>query len=153
MLHPTITAARRRPAAAEEPATGKRRALRPKERVPLVLIVDDADDTRDLYVQHFEEQGFRVAHAADGEHALFKIATVTPDLVVMDLAMPVLDGWTATQLIKTNPRTRHIPVIALTGQSGDADLARAKEAGADAVVTKPCAPPALVVIVRRLLGN
>lgn len=78
---------------------------------------------------------------------------LVPDLVVMDLAMPIVDGWEATRQIKAHPKTMHIPVIALTGHVTQQNLDRAREAGADAVVTKPCTPQDLLVVVRRLLAR
>lgn len=74
---------------------------------PLVLLVGDSEETR-----HF---GVRVEHAVDGDHALWKVVSLKPNVVVMDLAMPVLDGWEATHRMKTHPKTKHIPVIALAG--------------------------------------
>jgi len=120
---------------------------------PLVLLVDDAEDVRELYSESFSNAGFQVDHAVDGEHALLKMGSRMPDVVVMDLAMPVLDGWEATRRIKAHARTRHIPVIALTGDGSEAGLQRAEDAGADVVVTKPCTPQALIVMVHRLLDE
>lgn len=127
--------------------------LRESGAAPLVLIVDDAEDTRELYAEPFERAGFRVAQAVDGDHALWKVRSTPPDVVVMDLAMPVLDGWAATREIKSSPKTKHIVVIALSGQATESELERAREAGADLVLTKPCAPDALLQIVQRALGQ
>ena len=79
----------------------------------------------------------------EGDHALWKVTALKPDLVVMDLAMPILDGWAATREIKTHPKTKHIPVITHTGHATDENLDRARDAGADAVLTKPCLPATL----------
>jgi CheY-like chemotaxis protein len=95
----------------------------------------------------------RVAHAADGDHALFKILAALPDLVVMDLAMPVLDGWETTRSIKLHPRTRHTPIIVLTGQVSRDSLHRARDVGADTILTKPCLPEALLSAAEKLLDR
>jgi CheY-like chemotaxis protein len=115
--------------------------------------VDDAAEAREMYGLYLVHVGLRVEHAGDGDHALWKVVWLKPDLVVMDLAMPVLDGWEATYEMKTHARTKHIPVIALTGRVLPDDLQRAHDAGADAVLTKPCTPEALFVVVRQLLAR
>jgi CheY-like chemotaxis protein len=111
-----------------------------KRAPPLVLLVDDSEDVRELYSEFFTYVGLRVETAIDGANALGKLRTVKPDLVVMDLAMPTLDGWTATRRIKSNPSTRHIPVVVLTGQIVSDNLTRADGAGADAVLTAMSTP-------------
>ncbi len=145
------TAARRRSAAQEEPGTGTRRRALDDEPRPLVLIVDDADDTRDLYSEFFVDEGLRVATAVDGEHALWKVDSLVPSIVVMDLSLPVLDGWEATRRIKAHPKTAHIPIIVLTGHKEKSAHARARAAGADVVLVKPCGPDDLLTEIRRLL--
>ena len=145
------TAARRRALPAHEPATGTRTVLRTADAAPLILVVDDAEDTRGLYAEFFSDAGWQVAHAVDGEHALLKVVSLMPDLVVMDLAMPVLDGWEATHKIKTHVKTKHIPVIVLTGRVTRPELRRAEDAGADIVLMKPCTPEALLTVARRLV--
>jgi CheY-like chemotaxis protein len=120
---------------------------------PLILVVDDAEDNRELYAEYLLYSGLRVAHAVDGEHALLKVMRLLPDLVVMDLALPILDGWEATRLVKQHPKTCHIPVIAITGHTLEANLKRAEEMGADAVLMKPCAPDALLKVIRQLLDR
>jgi two-component system, cell cycle response regulator DivK len=120
---------------------------------PLVMLVDDLHDARDMYATHLRSAGFRVVEATDGEHALLKVIALMPDVVVMDLAMPVLDGWEATHRLKTHPRTRHIAIVALTGHDTPRDLRRAEHAGADVVLLKPCAPDALEVVIDRLLDQ
>jgi two-component system cell cycle response regulator DivK len=119
--------------------------------MPLVLLVDDQEDARDVYTEYFVDAGFRVAQAVDGEHALWKVMIQMPALVIMDLAMPVLDGWEATHQIKTNPKTMHIPVVVLTADVTALARRRAEDAGADLVLTKPCTPQALLEVIRRFL--
>lgn len=128
-------------------------ASRTGRQSPLVLVVDDVDDNRDLYATFLEYCGYRVVQAADGEAALATIVRNPPDLIVMDLAMPRMDGWEATRLVKSNPRTQGIFVLVLTGHAMQDDLDRARAAGADAIVTKPCLPAQLVAAVEDLLAG
>ena len=118
-----------------------------------LLIVDDLADNRELYAAYFELAGFVVDQAVDGEDALAVVARQPPTIIVMDLSMPRLDGWEATRLIKTNPRTKRIPIVVLTALSDPDALQRARAAGADAVCTKPCLPNALLEKVERLLAR
>jgi two-component system cell cycle response regulator DivK len=120
---------------------------------PSVLIVDDVDDNRDLYASYFEHVGFDTDQASDGEQALEKIEATLPDVVIMDLSMPFLDGWEATRLIRSNPRTRHLLVIVVTGHTTKESIAAAHAAGADAVCTKPCMPGELVALVQARLED
>jgi two-component system, cell cycle response regulator DivK len=116
-----------------------------------VLVVDDVEDNRDLYATYFEHHGFQADQACDGEEALAKVAATTPDVVIMDLCMPKLDGWQATRLIKADPRTKAVIVVVVTGNAMAANVAAAHEAGADAVCTKPCIPKDLIALVQRRL--
>jgi CheY-like chemotaxis protein len=120
---------------------------------PLILIVDDFEDNREMYTQFLRFNGYRVAEAVDGLDALSKAGALMPDLIVMDLSLPVVDGWEATRRLKSDPSTREIPVIALTGHAlaGHADGAMA--AGCDAFVTKPCIPVDLEAEIRRVLDQ
>lgn len=118
---------------------------------PLVLLVDDSEETRAMYADYLVHFGVRVEHAVDGDHALWKVVSLKPNVVVMDLAMPVLDGWEATHRMKTHPKTKHIPVIALTGHVTRRELRRAQDAARTSCSAKPCLPEALLAAVRRLL--
>jgi len=122
-----------------------------KNAAPLVLVVDDFPDNREMYVQYLSFAGYRVAEADDGEEALVKAAALLPDVVVMDLALPRLDGWEATRRLKQDPLTRAIPVIALTGHGLPEHVERAQQAGCDAFLTKPCTPLDLATEIRRVL--
>ncbi len=117
-----------------------------------MLVVDDVEDNRDLYATYLEHCGFRADQACDGEEALAKITREPPDVVIMDLSMPNLDGWEATRLVKSNPRTRHVIVIVVTGNATDGNMAAARAAGADEVCTKPCLPRDLLAHVERHLA-
>jgi CheY-like chemotaxis protein len=121
------------------------------EGLPLVLVVEDYQDAREMYAEYLTFSGFRVAEAANGIEALEKARELLPDIILMDLALPRMDGWEATRRLKSDARTRDIPVVALTGHAlaGHADGAR--QAGCDAFVTKPCLPDALVAEIQRML--
>jgi CheY-like chemotaxis protein len=93
---------------------GRRRR---RESGPLVLIVDDVQDNRTIYVLFLRFSGFRVVEAENGEEALAKATSLLPDVIVMDLSLPVMDGWEATRRLKRDPRTQKIPVIVLTGHA------------------------------------
>ena len=121
------------------------------DREPLVLLVDDAEDNREVYAQFLEFAGFRVEFAVDGIEAVDKAAALRPDVIVMDLSLPRMDGWEATRRIKDAPATRDIPVIALTGHAVSESKRRAQEVGCAGYLTKPCLPEALVSEIRRLL--
>jgi CheY-like chemotaxis protein len=120
-------------------------------RRPLVLIVEDEADLRELYAQQLAMSGFEVIQAGNGADALASIALREPDVVLMDLSLPVVDGWEATRRLKADDRTSHIPVVALTAHDGSGELQRATRAGCDWFVPKPCPPDALIVEVKRVL--
>jgi two-component system, cell cycle response regulator DivK len=118
---------------------------------PLVLVVDDVDHGREIFAEYLEYRGFRVATAADGLEALDKAFELRPDVILMDLSLPGIDGWEATRRLKQDERTRHIPIIALTAHALASAHERAREVGCNAVVTKPCLPKDLELEVRRQL--
>jgi CheY-like chemotaxis protein len=120
---------------------------------PLVLIVDDFEDNRAMYVEYLEFQGFRVAEAVNGEEAVARTNDLMPAVVVMDLSLPVMDGWEATRRIKENPRTKDIVVIALTGHAEASHAKKARDAGCDDFVAKPCLPEDLVAKIRDHAGR
>lgn len=124
---------------------------RPGRTRPVVLLVEDQQELRSLYARELTLAGFDVLEAGNGLAGVDDSHRHHPDLVVMDLSLPVLDGWEATRRIKADARTAHIPVIALTGHDGAGELQRATDAGCDWFVPKPCPPGALVAEVRRLL--
>jgi CheY-like chemotaxis protein len=118
---------------------------------PLLLIAEDDRALRDLYAKHLSISGFDVIEAANGADAIESTSTRQPDVVVMDLSLPIVDGWEATRRLKADARTAHIPVVALTAYDGSPELQRATHAGCDWFVPKPCPPDALVTEVRRVL--
>jgi two-component system, cell cycle response regulator DivK len=117
----------------------------------LVLLVDDYPDNRDIYVQFLTYSGLQVEEAENGHQALEKAFTLRPDVIVMDLSLPGLDGWEATRRLKGDPRTREIPVIALTGHALAGHSKGALDAGCDAFITKPCLPERLLEEIRTIL--
>jgi CheY-like chemotaxis protein len=120
---------------------------------PLVLVVEDYQDAREMYAAYLQFSGFDVAEATNGEEAIEKAIDLVPDIVLMDLALPRMDGWEATRRLKGDERTRHIPIVALTGHALAGHAEGARQAGCDAFVTKPCLPDALVAEIRRLLDQ
>jgi CheY-like chemotaxis protein len=120
---------------------------------PLVLVVDDYQDAREMYAEYLTYSGFRVAEASNGLEALQKAFELLPDVILMDLSLPGMDGWAATKRLKTDDRTRRIPIVALTGHALAGASESARLAGCDAFVTKPCLPDELVLQVRRILDR
>ena len=118
-----------------------------------MLIVEDQHELRHLYVQQLTLSGFDVIEARDGIEAISHTTSREPDVVLMDLSLPVLDGWEATRRLKSDERTSHIPVVALTAHDGSGELQRATRAGCDWFVPKPCPPDALIAEVRRVLAG
>jgi two-component system, cell cycle response regulator DivK len=120
---------------------------------PLVLIVEDQSDLRQLYVQALTMSGFAVIEAGNGADAITHTSAHFPDVVIMDLSLPIVDGWEATRRMKDDSRTQHIPVVALTAHDGSGELQRATRAGCDWFVPKPCQPHDLIEEVRRVIGS
>jgi CheY-like chemotaxis protein len=130
---------------------GKVDNIRRVKQPPLILVVDDFEDAQEMYKQYLEFSGYRTATAANGKEAVEKANQLAPDLILMDLSLPVMDGWEATRRLKSSGRTRDIPVVALTGHALSGHSERAREAGCDAFVTKPCLPDELVAEIQRML--
>jgi CheY-like chemotaxis protein len=123
-----------------------------EQNPPLILVVDDYQDAREMYAEYLQFSGFRVAEARNGNEAVDQAFALLPDLILMDLSLPGKDGWEATKELKADTRTRHIPIVALTGHALAGASDGAKKAGCDSFVTKPCLPDDLVVEVRRMLN-
>ena len=124
-----------------------------EQEAPLILVVDDTEDTRLLYAEVLAHAGYRVEQATNGQEALDVIAVNKPAVVLMDLSMPVMDGWEATARIKGDPHTANVVVIALTGHATHMGLRLAQQAGADVICAKPCLPDVVLTHVRKLLGE
>src|ERR1700690_3271207 len=118
-----------------------------------VLIVDDFEDNRAMYTEFLKFMGYAVVEAANGLEAIQKATSLAPDVVVMDLSLPMLDGWEATRRIKSDPRTSHIPVVLLPGPPPEAHWQSAREGGCDGFLAKPCLPEALLEAVRQVLAG
>jgi two-component system cell cycle response regulator DivK len=127
---------------------------RPKETLT-VLVVDDYEDNRQMYGELLAYAGYQVAEARDGAEALGAALRILPDLIVMDLSLPVVDGWEATRRLKGDDRTRHIPILALTGHAPEGLAGHsesAHEAGCDGFLAKPCSPERLLESVDEILA-
>jgi CheY-like chemotaxis protein len=122
------------------------------QNAPLILVVDDYQDAREMYAEYLQFSGFRVAEARNGNEAVEQAFALKPDLILMDLSLPGMDGWEATRRLKADDTTKHIPIVALTGHALAGASEGARRAGCDSFVTKPCLPDDLVVEVRRMLG-
>jgi CheY-like chemotaxis protein len=120
-------------------------------RLPRILIVDDVEDNRRIYAMFLRAKAFDVTVAADGHEALAKARALVPDLVVMDLAIPGIDGWEVTRRLKRDRRTHRIPIIALTGHALAGVREEAQRAGCTAFLTKPCLPDDLIRAIQRIL--
>ena len=120
---------------------------------PRVLLVDDYPDAREMYSEYLQFSGFDVVEAANGIEALQSAIERAPDIILMDLSLPVMDGWEATRRLKADDRTASIPVVALTGHALAGISEGAKRAGCDAFVTKPCLPEDLVKEIRKVLDE
>lgn len=117
-----------------------------------VLLVEDNDINRDMLTRRLSRAGLTVITAQDGETALETMRTAQPGVVLMDMTLPVLDGWEATQKAKTDPTIAHIPIIALTAHAMAADRERAMSVGCSEYETKPIDFPALLAKIYQLLG-
>ena len=123
-----------------------------RRRSPLVLVVDDFEDNRAMYAEYLAYSGYSVEQAADGEEAVKLAQDLLPDIVVMDLSLPIMDGWEATRRLKADPATSGIPVVALTAHAMKSDHDRAMASGCDDFATKPIEFTVLLEKIRRALG-
>lgn len=131
-----------------------RAGARPHEaRVPKILLVEDNELNRDMLSRRLSRCGFEVLVAVDGEEGLALAGAEAPDLVLMDMSLPRLDGWAATKALKADPATRAIPVIALTAHAMRGDREKALAAGCDDYDTKPVDLPRLLKKVEALLAK
>ena len=118
-----------------------------------VLLVDDVCDSREMYAFFLRAAGYAVHEAADGGEALAMAVEFRPDVIVMDLSLPSMDGLTAIASLSANPETGTIPVVVLSAHTFPADEQRARQAGAAAFLAKPCAPDQLARTVRQVSGG
>lgn len=118
-----------------------------------VLLVDDDADSRTICATILQHHGFAVVEAGDGDAGLKMARDILPDVVLMDVNLPGLDGWSATRELKGSSETTEIPVIIFSARATMDDLDRGMGAGCDGYLVKPCSPTKIVAEVRRVLGT
>jgi two-component system cell cycle response regulator DivK len=124
----------------------KEEASTPGNDMPRILLVEDNEMNRDMLSRRLTRNGYEVLIAVDGQQGVDMASSAQPDLILMDMSLPVIDGWEATRQIKSSEATRRIPVIALTAHAMAGDREKAMEAGCEDYDTKP-------VEISRLLGK
>jgi two-component system, cell cycle response regulator DivK len=117
-----------------------------------VLLVEDNEDNLVVYRTILEHVGYNVLEARDGEEGVSRARQEQPDLILMDISIPKIDGWEATQRLKADPATRNIPIIALTAHALEEDRQKAAQAGCDGYLAKPVEPRRVVQEVERFVG-
>jgi CheY-like chemotaxis protein len=122
------------------------------DRSALILVADDNVDARDIYATYLEFSGFRVATAVDGREVLHKARELHPDVILLDLSMPGMDGWQAAKALRADSTTSDIIIVALTGHAMKGSDRIAYEAGCDRYLIKPCLPEDAVATVRDVLA-
>ena len=118
-----------------------------------ILVVDDQEDLRGVLRDLLIGSGYTVIEAADGETGVAKAKSDRPDLILMDIQMPVIDGYEATRLIKVDPNLKPIPIVAVSSFAMKGDEQKARSAGCDHYVTKPYSPMQLLKVIRGILGH
>lgn len=116
------------------------------------MLVEDNPHNRKIFSGMLAHAGFRVVEAEDGHAALAAVAKELPDIILMDLSIPGVDGWEVTRRLKADPRSKPIPIIALTAHAMRGDEERARQAGCDHYLAKPVSPKKVVEEVRKILG-
>lgn len=119
--------------------------------LPLLLVVEDFEELYELYSDFLAGAGYAVAGSSTGEQAISEAHRLIPDLIIMDLGLPRMNGWDAIHLLKSDLATSHIPILALTGHVQHRFADAAREAGADVVLLKPCPLDQLLDEIERLL--
>jgi two-component system cell cycle response regulator DivK len=133
--------------------SGEPAPVKSSSHKPIVLLVDDYDDAREMYAEYLKFSGFETVQASSGLEAVRQALDNRPDIVVMDLSLPVMDGWEATRRLKADERTARIPVLALSGHAFANLSQTAKLAGFDGFVAKPCLPEDLIAEIRKVLDS
>jgi len=121
--------------------------------LPKILLIEDNELNRDMLSRRLERRGFQVALAADGEQGVSLARAEVPDLILMDMSLPVIDGWEATRQLKSIPSLSKVPIIALTAHAMSGDREKALEAGCDDYDTKPIELPRLLEKIQALLAK
>jgi two-component system cell cycle response regulator DivK len=117
-----------------------------------VLLVEDNEDNRTVYRTILEHFGYEVVEAKNGEDGIRVAKEEHPNLILMDISIPIIDGWEATKILKADEATKDIPIIALTAHALATDRSKAEEVGCDGYLAKPCEPRRVVAEVERFLG-
>jgi len=118
-----------------------------------ILVVEDNDLNRDMLTLRLRRNGYETEIAVDGKEALSMVEQFKPDLILMDMNLPVMDGWEATRALKKNAGTRFIPIIGLSAHARDIDISKSMDAGCDAYETKPVDMPRLLSVINSMVGN
>ena len=121
--------------------------------MPRILLVEDNEMNRDMLSRRLARKKYEVLVAVDGKEGVVMAGSVAPDLILMDMSLPVMDGWEATRQLKASPETKAIPIIALTAHAMSGDREKAMEAGCDDYDTKPIELPRLLAKMEALLGE
>jgi|SRR5262245_6077311 CheY-like chemotaxis protein len=121
--------------------------------MPKILLVEDNEMNRDMLSRRLIRKGYEVVMALDGQQAIDMAASESPDVILMDMSLPIIDGWEATRRVKAADKTRGIPVIALTAHAMAGDREKALEAGCDDYDTKPIDLPRLLEKITAVLGQ
>ena len=121
--------------------------------MPRILLVEDNEMNRDMLSRRLARKEYEVLVAVDGKEGVVMAGSVAPDLILMDMSLPVMDGWEATRQLKAKPETKAIPIIALTAHAMSGDREKAMEAGCDDYDTKPIELPRLLAKMEALLGD
>jgi two-component system, cell cycle response regulator DivK len=118
-----------------------------------ILVIEDTEDNRRIFRDLLTHAGFELLEAPDGEKGVAIAIEQKPDLILMDIQLPILDGYEATRRIKANPGSHHIPIIAVTSYALSGDEAKAREAGCDGYIAKPFSPRQVLAAVRNFLQS
>jgi CheY-like chemotaxis protein len=118
-----------------------------------ILLVEDFEDARELYSTCLRASGYEVIEAATGADAVALARSASPDLILMDMLLPGIDGWQATAELKQDPAMKHVPIVALTAHALSDERERIASLGCDGFLAKPCLPPDLIRTVDRILGR
>ena len=121
--------------------------------MPRILLVEDNEMNRDMLSRRLQRQGFEVTLASDGRQGVDMARAAAPDVILMDMSLPLLSGWDATRELKASEATRRIPIIALTAHAMSGDEEKARAAGCDDFDTKPIELPRLLGKIRRFVGD
>jgi CheY-like chemotaxis protein len=120
--------------------------------MPRILLVEDNEMNRDMLSRRLQRRGYEVIIAVDGQQGVAMAQSESPDLVLMDMSLPLMDGWEVTRTLKGAAETKHLPIIALTAHAMSTDRDKAMEAGCDDYDTKPIELPRLLGKMEALLG-